>query len=87
MMKPKEITEEEFLELQWVCQGLSANYANKWIAPGSWSLWRLSLRICKQVYLRPLASCHHSLVVLKCMLPTCFHGTAYFFQSHGVMNV
>lgn len=85
-MKPKEIS-EEFLELQWVCQGLSANYANKWIAPGSWSLWRLSLRICKQVYLRPPASCHHSLVVLKGMLPTCLHRTAYVFRSHGVMNV
>ena len=87
MMKLKKITQGVLLELQCVCQGLSASYANKWVAQSSWSLWRHSLRICKQAFLRPLTSYHHFLVMLKCILPTCLHGTAYFSRSHGGMNV
>ena len=74
MMKLKKITWGTFRATMRVPR-TQCKLHQQMVAQGSWSLWRHSLCICKQAFLRPLTSYHHSLVMLKCMLPTCLQVT------------
>lgn len=74
--KAQRDNQEKLLEIKCLCQGLSANYANKWI---SWSSWSLHSR----VLLRPFS---HRPV---CAEMRAAHMPSWncFIFSHGGMHV